>query len=372
MASIVAPPTSSDPVYTGKGFRGANGVERIIFGYYLPNNLSEEANVGLTAPYQIVDGTTLFDVSSLTPNHEVVAFIYVSPNTIRSETNYTVTWHRDRDSSVVYSLSFTRPHPGDGLVYLPGASMSAWIGWLADDFKWPSYPLYKEIQENGLYHVTVEGVGGENISFRADFAVVGIPPSIALNRSSSGGFNWTVRLSNYFDTSNYIRAGICTEPFTDGQNYEPVGIVADQYATSSTLACVAEGTVTDPITSASLLYGFAQAANGHYYQAGSFNLIANFEWTFPKVSGGEFNLTAEEWNDFTERINAFRSYKGLAAYPLTKVSAGQNVSASVCNDARYAIRGLSTLVPIPGVVSNKDIITAAYFNSLVQSLNSTI
>lgn len=67
----------------------------------------------------------------------------------------------------------------------------------------------------------------------------------------------------------------------------------------------------------------------------------DFSWTYPKVAGGDFNLTAREWNDYTERINEFRVYRGLDEYDFTRAYRGDDFTADMYNEARSAIRGIS-------------------------------
>jgi hypothetical protein len=54
-----------------------------------------------------------------------------------------------------------------------------------------------------------------------------------------------------------------------------------------------------------------------------------------------FIMPAEEWNQFTNRINDFRTYKGLSSYTFTNVSYFDDVTLAVVNEALNAIRGLS-------------------------------
>lgn len=373
MAQIIAPSTPSPPIYMGKGFRGANGLEFNIFGHYIPNNLSYEyTNAGLTSPVQIVSPMTLFDVSALPVNSEVIAFLYVSPNIIRTETTYTISWYRNRDNALVGSFAYTRPHPGAGLVYYPGSSLAAWIGWLSESPGVSTYPLYKEIQENGIYRVTIQASGGEIFSYSANFAVIGIPPSLILSNRTSSGFDWMVRVSNYFDTSNYIRAGICSQPFTNGQNYEPSGVLSSTYAPYSNAACVATGTMTGAANIPSTVYGFAQAANGLYYQAGSYKALSNYVWTYPKVAGQEFKVSAAEWNELHVRINAFRVYKGLNEKGFFTRRPGDNITPLIFNWARNDIADMNPPVPLPSTVTSSDLASASKFNDLLSSLNSIL
>lgn len=124
------------------------------------------------------------------------------------------------------------------------------------------------------------------------------------------------------------------------------------------------------------LYGYAQAGNGSYYPAGSatFATLAdnprpsNFSWTYPKVSGGNFNLTATEWNSFTARINAFRTYKSIGSYSFTSAISGNSFTATMFNQARTAISAMNSSVP--SAVSSGGTVYASGLNSLVSALNA--
>jgi hypothetical protein len=81
-----------------------------------------------------------------------------------------------------------------------------------------------------------------------------------------------------------------------------------------------------------------------------------------------------EWNNFTQRINAFRNYKSLSAYSFTTVYAGDGVSATVYNQARNAINDLSAYFTggntVPSTVSSGAKIQAIHFTKLRDALNS--
>ena len=95
---------------------------------------------------------------------------------------------------------------------------------------------------------------------------------------------------------------------------------------------------------------------------------SNFSWTYPKVSGQNFNITATEWNSFTNRINEFLTYKGLSTYSFTSVSSGMDFAAVIFNQGRNKISEMiSTSVPS---VSSGNTLYASYFNQLVSDLNS--
>lgn len=96
---------------------------------------------------------------------------------------------------------------------------------------------------------------------------------------------------------------------------------------------------------------------------------ANFAWTYPKVKGGEFNLTAAEWNALTTRISEFRSYKGLGRYAFTQAVSEGRFTAQMYNQARIAIQGISGFGGYIPTVSKGDTVTADMMNILVSELN---
>lgn len=97
---------------------------------------------------------------------------------------------------------------------------------------------------------------------------------------------------------------------------------------------------------------------------------SNFSWTYAKTSGGNFNLTAAEWNAFTARINEFRDYCDLSSYGFTTAYANNTFTAAMYRQARTAIQaidGYGTYIPY---VYSGDEITAYMMNILVSELNS--
>lgn len=97
---------------------------------------------------------------------------------------------------------------------------------------------------------------------------------------------------------------------------------------------------------------------------------AKFYWTTSKVSGGTFNLTATEWNGLCENINLVRAYKGLTAYSFTTAYPGEPFSASMYNQAVYAIQDVPGYGSYLYIVNPKQTITAYCMNILVSELNA--
>ncbi|WP_341323357.1 hypothetical protein NSQ62_07755 [Solibacillus sp. FSL H8-0523] len=94
----------------------------------------------------------------------------------------------------------------------------------------------------------------------------------------------------------------------------------------------------------------------------------DFNWTYAKNSGGNFNLTATEWNNLCVKINAFREYKGLGSYTFTTAITGQPFTYNHYNQARNAINSMNT--NIPPYRNQNDTIYASEINQLRTSLNS--
>lgn len=95
-----------------------------------------------------------------------------------------------------------------------------------------------------------------------------------------------------------------------------------------------------------------------------------FKWTYEKVKNQKFNLTADEWNGFTARINLSRAVKELPAYGFQTVIKGQIFTADHYNSVRQAIQaiqGCGTYIP---TVKKGDAITADIMNILVSELNA--
>lgn len=100
------------------------------------------------------------------------------------------------------------------------------------------------------------------------------------------------------------------------------------------------------------------------------NRPAPFNWTNQKSSGGDFNLAAAEWNALAAKVNAFRTYKSLGAYPFTTAYTDSNYEAYYFNQAVSAIGDMSPPTSLPSTVTSGAFIYASQLNGLVSSLNS--
>jgi hypothetical protein len=100
---------------------------------------------------------------------------------------------------------------------------------------------------------------------------------------------------------------------------------------------------------------------------------SNFAWSTSKVSGGNFNLTATEWQALLDKIQQFRAWKGMSAYSWTYnnfFSSGFSFTANMFNEVRTAIASMSPPTSPPSSVSSGQDVLASYLNGLRDSLNS--
>lgn len=191
---------------------------------------------------------------------------------------------------------------------------------------------------------------------------------LSLYSPTTSGCSFEVGLSNVFTPDYYQHVVVNTvnDPFS--------GVVGTSYPYAGNTSTVAYGTVSGLASGTTYtLYAFAKALDGNYYSAGSATITtisnrpASWSWYSSKISGGNFSLTASEWNDFTARINQFRTYKGLGNYGFSTAYSGNPFYAYMFNEARNAISSMASVMST--VSSNQDIL-ANYLNSLRDSLNS--
>ena len=99
---------------------------------------------------------------------------------------------------------------------------------------------------------------------------------------------------------------------------------------------------------------------------------ANWSWSSTIEKGKPIKVTAVEWNNFCTRINKFRTYKGLTTYNFTTVSKGMSISATIVNQARTAINGITGHGTLPSEAASGGAITASFFNTLKNALNAIL
>ncbi len=114
---------------------------------------------------EVVDPTSVFDLSQITPNHEVVvAVLYIANIPAGMQSLVEHKWYRDRDGKLLLDFPFT----------IADAGKSGYAGWAW--FYVYSYIGYtaSEIFENGNYHVDLTFSGPGSYSRTLDFSGQGI------------------------------------------------------------------------------------------------------------------------------------------------------------------------------------------------------
>lgn len=102
-----------------------------------------------------------------------------------------------------------------------------------------------------------------------------------------------------------------------------------------------------------------------------------WEWWYPKISGDNFNLTAEEWIAFCEKINEVRVLNGLSSIDFTidnpYLAKGNPFYAWIFKKAANAINQINGQVAVECLnVMPGDDIYAWYFENLKTALNNAI
>lgn len=96
----------------------------------------------------------------------------------------------------------------------------------------------------------------------------------------------------------------------------------------------------------------------------------NWEWWSDVRAGQPIAFTDAEFQAFYDKIDAFRIYRGVSAWPnFIPVSRGTPISADIVNEARAAIAEITTAA-LPPTARGGEPITASYFNALKDYLNS--
>lgn len=189
-------------------------------------------------------------------------------------------------------------------------------------------------------------------------------------------FTWRIMdLANPFKSSNYIRAGITSYPFTGSgvssiggiQDYEEAPLSNYSYGTDQWTIDWSAGDYT--------FWGFAQAANRLYYASGTASVTVSSSTSRPSdffwedMREGSPMIKATEWNKFTSKINEFNEYLTRPRYSFITAYPNDVFTATMFNQARSQINILTNKV----VVGQKyvgDKLYASDFNRLQDALNS--
>jgi hypothetical protein len=99
-------------------------------------------------------------------------------------------------------------------------------------------------------------------------------------------------------------------------------------------------------------------------------ILCNDTIGYNKIAGYEFYVTQDEWNSLQNRINAFRTYKGLATASYTVAVNGQNFIATQFNQARNNMSTIPGIGTLPSLKSSGNPVNASDLNLLKDTLNA--
>lgn len=144
--------------------------------------------------------------------------------------------------------------------------------------------------------------------------------STSVSSVQSNQATWTVSgLSSSFNTTNYMSVGIASAPFSDGAS--SVSSVSSVSAPSSGSGTSASSTVSGLVANTSYTwYGYARAANGLYYNAGS----ATFT-TLPRLSTPSITVNSKTQTSVTYSVGSVTNANTYWV-EIYRVSNGSNVA----------------------------------------------
>lgn len=142
-------------------------------------------------------------------------------------------------------------------------------------------------------------------------------------------------------------------------------------ATGSTFRFTEDDLSPNTSYAANVMVNWGDTLGTQYFTTGSLapKRPSDWEWYSDIVSGGDIDLTADEWNDFCARINEFRAYKRLDAYSFTTAEVGAEISAAIVNEAGIAISEISGHGGLPSQAVPGGAVSAAFFHALQDALN---
>lgn len=199
-----------------------------------------------------------------------------------------------------------------------------------------------------------------------------------------GELTWEISgLGDTFNTGNgYVRAGITRNQFTVGGVSSITGIISYKNATASGSSTTVWRTIPyKPGTYK--FWGFVETKLGGYWPAG-YGMVTvdeeaepepvrppNWSWGYTIKPGARLP-TAREWDNFCDRINEFRAYRGLSVYSFTRAYPGPTtMTADMVNQTIKAIQVMSPLISLPSnAVKNVTKLSADLLDGLTASLNS--
>lgn len=196
-------------------------------------------------------------------------------------------------------------------------------------------------------------------------------------------FSWRItELSAAFGQNNgYAQAGITRYPFI--QSASSISGVVDSVSAPTTGASTSTSVRTVSYSPGEYqFWAFTRVNDGTYWPAGTATVIvedeavvrpSNWSWSFTVSPGQPIQITADEFNNFLDRINEFREYVGLPSYgAFERAYRGNKITANIVKHAVWAIGAMNPPTSTPSSPSAGDMITASFFNGLQNSLNSIL
>lgn len=371
----------------GKGLRYADGNGIYIFGYELPNYLSQIVGEDQVFPVSIINPTTTFDLSNLPINNEVIVVLFENDRDFDASESHTIRfeWYNNRQNKLLFTSYSTRAGDGPGYYWPTGDyQKSAWIGYCnAESLRpWPHLAGIEEITENGSHRVEITLTGGINETETAYFDITGIPVQT----------NFILPKNNASISTNSLK--ITLEGFGgDGVEY-----ISVYNSTLGTEKVYPSTLMTDSFT---ITIDISSLPNGnHNFTARAYDINGNssdqktitiiksnrpddWVWEFIISSGSSFYeqslyakniylMRAAHWNSFTSRINGFREYKGLSSYSFTSASTS-TTEVGIRNCINQAIDAINSMLPSYQKMNNVysgDDVSASIFTNMRDKLNS--
>ena len=290
--------------------------------------------------------------------------VYDTSVSVSTSQNYAANYWTDRNGSAVLSspVTWTTPSSLSSLSskftvssYNGSISvqMSAWSFASSGSTIYPSFYVYFTSASGGsssgqLYTynqlrngITKTETSGTNYTVEIELAgtyttlysttvYVGNPPVItAFGASAGGADNITVSYAHNGATSLRLYYGTSASSMSSS-------VSLSTSASSYTLTGLSDQTTYYMYLYAENSYGTATSQT--ISETTGITRPSNFYWPNSHHSGDACNtFLASEWNDFCDRVNEFRTYKGLATVNFTQAVSGGQFTAAMFNNVRNAI-----------------------------------
>lgn len=186
--------------------------------------------------------------------------------------------------------------------------------------------------------------------------------------------DYQVKINIYSYTHNYSSLAICAEPQSKSTEYihgECIEVDIPNMDTEYLAVGITRNydEFFSDLIGLKTFYVYAKrnSSDGLYEYIGSFDADFpeqtttrpdNWTWktaiklgdTISYTSTGFHPVSADEWNDFTTRVNEFRAYKELGDYSFTQVKSGDAFNQKIYKQAVEAISDMAYVKPVEYVL----------------------